>query len=605
MVFSKVTGRYELDKKRGIANVSVSIAFKILILVADVLVRRYLIRYIGEEINGLNSLYKSILNFLAVAELGVGSAITFCMYKPIVEGDENKVAALYRLFTKLYIIIGAVIAVVGCAVMPALPYLAKDYQTVNVNLYLTFGLMLISVVLTYTFSSKTSLINAYKNNYITSIISSVGQLLQCGLQVIVLITTRSFVWYLVCRIIAVAVQWGATEIIAAVKHKKIMRNKQSVDAETKKAVTKSVKAMFMHKIGSVLVNTADSIIISAFIGLVVLGRYTNYTTIMVAMTSVLGLCFTPLTSVIGHMFVQEDKSTALKYHSFFHTFNFILGAIFFLGYYAVIDNLVVILYGKAELELSRIIAFVITLNYFIQFMRQSTLLFRDATGTFYNDRWKPLVEGLINIGLSILFVKVFPEEYNVVGVIVATIITNLFICHIVEPHVLHKYALKTGTKNYYIKNYAYIIGFTAALGVLHFCRVDMASQWAELFANGFIAIAVAIVPCVIAALVNKDFRHYLGVIINKIRHRGNTEKAAAGNVVGAQVSASAVNGSDAEATAFAEAAATEDAENEKDKDEHREENTENEAINEVETREKGEDEGRKTEEESAGKAEDK
>ena len=72
--------------------------------------------------------------------------------------------------------------------MPALPYLAKDYQTVNVNLYLTFGLMLISVVLTYTFSSKTSLINAYKNNYITSIISSVGQLLQCGLQVIVLIT---------------------------------------------------------------------------------------------------------------------------------------------------------------------------------------------------------------------------------------------------------------------------------------------------------------------------------------------------------------------------------------------------------------------------------
>lgn len=594
-----------MDKKRGIANVSVSIAFKILILVADVLVRRYLIRYIGEEINGLNSLYKSILNFLAVAELGVGSAITFCMYKPIVDGDENKVAALYRLFTKLYIIIGAVIAVVGCAVMPALPYLAKDYQTVNVNLYLTFGLMLISVVLTYTFSSKTSLINAYKNNYITSIISSVGQLLQCGLQVIVLITTRSFVWYLVCRIIAVAVQWGATEIIAAVKHKKIMRNKQSVDAETKKAVTKSVKAMFMHKIGSVLVNTADSIIISAFIGLVVLGRYTNYTTIMVAMTSVLGLCFTPLTSVIGHMFVQEDKSTALKYHSFFHTFNFILGAIFFLGYYAVIDNLVVILYGKAELELSRIIAFVITLNYFIQFMRQSTLLFRDATGTFYNDRWKPLVEGLINIGLSILFVKVFPEEYNVVGVIVATIITNLFICHIVEPHVLHKYALKTGTKNYYIKNYAYIIGFTAALGALHFCRVDMASQWAELFANGFIAIAVAIVPCVIAALVNKDFRHYLGVIINKIRRRGNTEKAAAGNVVGAQVSASAVNGSDAEATAFAEAAATEDAENEKDKDEHREKNTENEAINEVETREKGEGEGRKTEEESAGKAEDK
>ena len=33
-------------------------------------------------------------------------------------------------------------------------------------------------------------------------------------------------------------------------------------------------------------------------------------------------------------------------------------------------------------------------------MRQSTLLFRDATGTFYNDRFKPLIEGITNAVLS-------------------------------------------------------------------------------------------------------------------------------------------------------------------------------------------------------------
>lgn len=95
-----------MDKKRGTKNVIVSIAFKIVLLVGNLFVRRYLIRYIGNEINGLNSLYISILEFLAVAELGVGSAITFCMYKPIVDGDNNKVSALYGLFTKLYLIIG-------------------------------------------------------------------------------------------------------------------------------------------------------------------------------------------------------------------------------------------------------------------------------------------------------------------------------------------------------------------------------------------------------------------------------------------------------------------------------------------------------------------
>ena len=96
------------------------------------------------------------------------------MYKPIVEGDSDKVSALYGLFKRVYLIIGGIIAVCGCLVMPLLPYLAKDYQAMDVNLYLTFGLMLISVVLTYAFSAKISLINAYKNNYITTTINSGG-----------------------------------------------------------------------------------------------------------------------------------------------------------------------------------------------------------------------------------------------------------------------------------------------------------------------------------------------------------------------------------------------------------------------------------------------
>lgn len=523
-----------MDKKRGIANVSVSIAFKILILIADILVRRFVIRYVGETINGLNSLYLSILKFLAVAELGVGSAIAFCMYKPIVDGDGDKVSALYGLFTKLYLIIGSIIAIAGCAVMPALPYLAKDYQNVDVNLYLTFGLMLISVVLTYMFSSKTSLINAYKNNYITTAVSSTGQLLQCGLQIVVLILTRSFVWYLACRIIAVAVQWGATEIIARLKYSKVIKNKQKIDKETQKEVTKNIKAMFMHKIGSVLVNTADSIIISAFIGLFILGRYTNYTTIVTAMASTIALFFTPLTSVIGHMCVQENKETIQKYYNFFCAFNYIIGVIFFLGYYSVIDNLVTICYGRG-LELDHSVSLVITINYFIQFMRQSTLLFRDATGTFYYDRWKPLIEGVINVALSIGFVYLFKylwgDNYAVVGVIAATIVTNLTICHVVEPYVLYKHALHSSVKNYYLRNYLYIAIFVGVLFALHYSMISVGSVWGELFANGAISLAFSFVIAAGVVLLNKDFRHYIRGIGRKLfgRKRQAQPSAATGS----------------------------------------------------------------------------
>lgn len=508
-----------------------SIAFKFVLLFGALLVRRFLIQYIGNEVNGLNSLYTSIVGFLAVAELGVGSAITFCMYKPIVEGETQKVSALYHLFTKLYLIIGGIILVAGLIVMPFLPYLTKDYQSVDVNVYLTFGLFLAATVISYLFSSKTSLINAYKNNYITTSINSVGMLVQYGLQIAVLVVTKSFIWYLICQLVSILLRWAATEIVARRKYKNIMSDRQKIDAETKDTVIKSVKAMFMHKIGSVLVNTADSVIISAFIGVVILGKYSNYTVIMTSMTGVITLFFSPLTSVIGHLCVEQDENAVKKYLNFFHTFNFVIGAIFFLGYYGIIDNLVTICFGKGEdLELAKSVSFIITLNYFIQFMRQATMLFRDATGTFYNDRWKPLFEGVLNVGLSIgfvfLFSFLFGEDFAVVGVIVATIITNLTICHIVEPHVLYKYALKTTATKYYIRNYFYIALFAVALIALHFSLQSYDNEWKELLVNGCIAVAIAIVPCVFVTFIDKDFRHYLNAVFKKIKHKLLRRKTA-------------------------------------------------------------------------------
>lgn len=520
-----------MDKKKGLLNVIVSISFKIIILIANVLVRRFLIRYIGNGVNGLNSLYISVLDFLSVAELGVGSAITFCMYKPIVEGDNAKVSALYHLFTKLYLIVGGIILICGGALMPALPFLAKDYQNLDVNLYITFGLMLISVVISYVYSAKTSLINAYKNNYVTSIISSGLLLFQCALQILILVFTESFILFLVCRIVVAVLQWIITEVYVRKKYGYIIKNRNKIDSETKNEVTKNVKAMFMHKIGGVLVNTADSIIISAFIGVEILGKYSNYSTIAIALFGSLTLFFTPLTSVIGHMFVEENKMRVAAYLNFFHALNFALGMIFFLGYYAIIDNFVSIVFAEG-LELAKIISFVITLNYFIQFMTQSVRLFRDATGTFYNDRWKSIIEGIINIILSVVFVLVFPQDYNVVGVIVATIITYLFICHIVEPHVLYKYALQNDAKKYYIRNFLYIAIFAATLTALHYCMISKDNQWIELFANGGISLAFSIGVSGLTILCNKDFRHYISNIFNRLfksKRRKTDETLSAAN----------------------------------------------------------------------------
>lgn len=488
-----------MDKRKSVLNVTVSVGFKILTMLLVVVVKRCLIDACGNDVNGLNALYQSVIGFLSVAELGVGSAITFCMYKPIVEGDTDTVSALYHLFRRIYLLVGGVILALGLAVTPFIDDFAKGYDASHVNLYFTFILMLVSVVLTYLFSSKISLINAYKNNYVTTAISSGGLLLQYVLQIAVLLLTRSFVWYLVCRIVSVLVQWVITEIVTRKRYGRILSNPQKVHGPIKGELLKNIKAMFMHRVGYTLVNTVDGVVISTFVGVAALGKYSNYTMVLTSLTEVIKLMFTSLTSVIGHLYVESGRSHTKRYSELFHLINFALGTVFFLGYYAVIDSLISILFYDSLL-VSKSISFVITLNGFVQFMRQSTMVFREATGTFYNDRWKPLFEGLTNLVLSILFVS----WIGVVGVLVATILTNLLICHVVEPYVLYKYAFHVSPKTYYIKNYGRIALFFGAMLLMSYLQWHGGNQWTEFVVNGCLSVLISAGVCVVAFLCNRE-----------------------------------------------------------------------------------------------------
>lgn len=487
-----------MDIRKSKLNVGVSVAFKVITMVMAVVVKMTLVNICGNNVNGLNALYLSIIGFLSVAELGIGSAITFCMYKPIVEGDNDTVAALFNLFQKLYTIIGLIIFVGGLVVLPFLPYLAKDYDVLNVNMYLTFLIMLISVTGTYLFSAKISLINAYKNNYITTTISQGGLVFQYILQILVLYFTKSFVWYLTCRIFAVILQWFVCNVVFKKDYYEIVNRRTNLDSATQKLVKTNIKALFMHKIGYVLVNTVDSIIISAFVGVVALGEYSNYTMILTSMTGIITLVFTSLTSVIGHLCVEEDKQTAKGYFDSFHLLNFVIGAIFFLGYYAIIDSLIGLIFSP-ELIVEKNISFVITLNGFVQFMRHGVLTFKDATGVFYQDRWKPFCEGIINIILSIILVKLI----GVTGVIVATIITNLVICHIIEPYVLLKNAFTTSPFNFYIRNYGKIMAFFLTLVILDRFLFKTSKLWLDLILNGALSVIFSIGLCIVILLFSK------------------------------------------------------------------------------------------------------
>ena len=485
-----------MDKKKGILNIGTSIISKIILLLVALYMRRLLILYIGNEANGLNSLYASIIGLLSVAELGVGSAIIFSMYSPIVRGDNKKVAALYCLYRKLYRIIGLVIFVAGLALMPFLPKM--------------------TVVISYLYSAKTSLIEAYKDNYINTAIGTISRMIRYALQIAAIIIWKSFVIFLICQIIETIIIWYFTDRTARKLHPEILSMRETLDQDYKREVTKNIKAMFMHKIGAIVVGAVDSMIISIFIGVAILGKYTNYTAICGAMTGIIALFFTPLTSVIGHLCASKNSGEIRKYFNYFYSMNYILGVFFFLGYYAVIDNLVVLFFGS-DLTMLRGIPFVITVNSFTGYMRNAQLMFRDASGTFYYDRWKPIVEGIANIILSIIFVNIFPEGYEVVGVIAATIVTSLLICYIVEPHILFKYVFKEPATKFYFLNYSRVILFVLCMLLVDWLKISCDSNMMELLLNGMISVGISVAFLGLLSVFDRGFRQDARVLLTQAR----------------------------------------------------------------------------------------
>ena len=353
-----------------------------------------------------------------------------------------------------------------------------------------------------------SLINAYKSNYVSTLITSIGLLVQYALQILVVVLTKNFIWYCVCKIGASLIQLFIFSLVN--RYKDITSKNERIEDELKNEVVKNVKAMFLHKIGDVIFGTVDSIVISTIIGVVVLGYYSNYQTILLSMNEVLKLFIIPLTTIIGHMGVIATNKEKKDYFKFFYSINFILGIVFYLGYFSVCSDLVTLLFGEG-LELDTNIIIVMTITYYIQFMRQSASVFKDSFGLFYKDRYIAIIAAIVNAGLSIGLAFAF----GIYGVLIATIVVDILMYHIVEPLVLFKYGFEDKPFKYYILNYSLIAFFIGEVFLFNTIHISFDSVFVHFLVSGSLSIAFNIIPVGIVVLVNPKIKKKIGRILHR------------------------------------------------------------------------------------------
>ncbi|MGN0151049.1 MAG: oligosaccharide flippase family protein [Wujia sp.] len=406
--------------KNASRNIFFGIILKCYQILVPFLMRTAMIYLMGVQYLGLNSLFTSILQVLNLAELGVGSAMVYSMYKPIAEDDGVTICALMKLYQHYYRIIGLIIAVMGCVLTPFIPKLISGDIPEGMNIYILYLLNLAATVLSYwLFAYKNSILQAHQRADVVSKITLVTSTIQYGLQLLVLCLLKNYYCYIV---VALATQ-VLTNIITAVAADRLypqFQPKGKVNEVEVKKINKRIRDLFTSKIGSIIYDSADTIVISAFLGLTVLAVYQNYFYLLSAVTGLISVIFAACTAGIGNSIVVETKE---KNFNDFNKFTFIICwisgfcSVCLLCIYQPFMELWV---GKElMLTFSAVVCFVV--YFFARQLNSLFNLYKDASGMWHEDRFRPLTAAISNLILNLIFVQFI----GIYGILLSTVIAIL------------------------------------------------------------------------------------------------------------------------------------------------------------------------------------
>ena len=502
--------------KNSIKNTIGSLSANISIIIIGVIAQAIFIKILGTEYLGINGLFTNIISMLGIVELGIGNAIIYSLYKPIVNKDIPLINSLMNFYKKSYRIIGLIVLILGLSITHFLN-LFVDNLTIDINLKLVYLLFIIDIVCSYFLSYKRSILIADQKNYIINIIHIIYTLLLNTLQLLVLYLTKDYYLYLIIKIIMRILENVAITIIANKKYLYLKdKNILPLEKNIEKDIFKKIKALFFHKIGGFIVLGTDNIIISKFLGIVQVGLYSNYYLIINAVQILFTQIISSSTASVGNLLVTSNKKENFEVFKRIRFLNFWLTSFTGISIFIIIQNFISVWIGEKYL-LSEFVLIVLIICYYQKSMRSSYSTFKEAAGIFHEDRFVPLVESILNIVFSIILLKTF----GLAGVFMGTIISGFALWCYSYPKYVYKNLFDRKYINYIKETLGYILLFIIIASITYIISklLIFNNLYIQLLINTLICIIIPNLLMLIIFHKTDEFKYYK-YLFKKLTKRG-------------------------------------------------------------------------------------
>lgn len=513
--------------RNSIFNIITGFGGQFLSILLNFITRTVFISVLGKEYLGINGLFADILTMLSLTELGLDTAINFKLYKPLATGDRQRVRVLMKFYRDAYRAVAVVMSVLGICLIPALPIIIHDYDSLanlNINAVFIFLIYLTQSVSSYLFFAyEAAIVKADQHEYLLNISRYVVQILASISQILILIIRKNFVEYTISLVIFTILQNVVNAYIARKKyHWAFQKTSESLEKAEIKSIFKDLSAIFVYRVNNVILKATDNIVLSAFIGLVIVGLYSNYLTIFNAIILLLGRFYTAISASVGNLFAVSDANKKYQFFELVNLITMILYGTAAVGITVTINELIQAWIGS-DYVIAQPFPLLIGLEILFSGIRSNLNGVRNATGVFRQMYWRPLLGAVVNIVISIALVN----PLGIYGVIIGTISADFFTFFLIEPFVLHKYSFDGihPTAHYYFKHLKYMTLLALIGGVdwLICSHLTVGLGWISVAIHILIcALSVPVVLC--AACWNQPEMKYIkGFATNII---GNISKRA-------------------------------------------------------------------------------
>lgn len=500
--------RIERTKKNFIYAVILQISKILLVFINRII----FVKILGPVYLGINGLFSNVLSMLSVADLGITTAMMYSLYKPLAENDEDKVSMYIHYFKKVYNIIAVVVLALGIMLIPFLKYIVNLPENVN-NIYLYYMILVLNTSLTYLYVYKTTLLSADQKMFIISKYDTIFQFVMFIMQIVVLLTTKSFILYLLSNLVCTLLGNIFKAREADKLYPYLKKENKGINKEERKSVFTNIKSLFLYKIGGVIQSNTDNILISIFVGTIAVGYYSNYSTIILTITSFLTLIFTSVKASVGNYVNTQSVKEQFKMYNILEIFNFWLVGFCFICFIELIPPFIEICFGK-EYLLSQSVLIWASLNFYTANIRQTLWTYRETTGMYNNSiKYVTLVTAIINVILSIILGKYFALD----GIIAATVISRMVYAWWKEPKIIFNRYFKESSKGYFVKYILRLVYTIVILIIIH--SICSFVQIGNIYANFIIkALITGILTLILLILpyIKNEVMMYLKKVLKRV-----------------------------------------------------------------------------------------